>query len=90
MMKLADYEVQSKKCRSEESKEFLQNLLTEIELEQKRADNVLRRLDGTIALVRMIRTAKIIEILIHEDSYDSRFPMSCELASKQQHDDTND
>ena len=66
MMKLADHEVQSKRCRPEESKEFLQNLLTEVELERKRTDNILRRLDGTIALVRVIRTMKMAQMLTIE------------------------
>ena len=55
LLDLADEEVQNKKCRAEESKEFLENLATELEIERKRVHSILRRLDATIALVRRHR-----------------------------------
>ena len=55
LMALADEKVQDIECRPEDSGEYLQDIATELELERKRVDSVLRRLDATIALVRMLR-----------------------------------
>ena len=52
LMTVGHVNVRNKADVQESSLEYLQDLITELEFEQKRIDNILRRLGATIALVR--------------------------------------